>query len=113
MEKTHFISRRVTAILAALFLLPALVFFIMWSSIGLRITGISEQEKMSTYIGYFPAWLQNITTIHIISIVCCIMAIILASRSFSKEWLSVRVLMLLTIVAALFILLFDAYQMIY
>jgi len=85
----------------------------MWSSIGLRITGISEQEKMSTYIGYFPAWLQNITTIHIISIVCCIMAIILASRSFSKEWLSVRVLMLLTIVAALFILLFDAYQMIY
>jgi hypothetical protein len=113
MAKTSLISRKITAALAIVFLLPALIFFIMWSSIGLRMSGINEQEKMSTYIGYFPTWLRNITTIHIISIVCCVMAIILASRSFSKDWLSVRVLMLLTVVAALFILLFDAYQMIY
>ena len=113
MTKTSHVSRRITAVLAIVFLLPALIFFIMWSSIGLRFSGINEQDKMSTYIGYFPAWLRNITTIHIISIVCCVMAIVLASRSFSKDWLSVRVLMLLTVVAALFILLFDVYQMIY
>ena len=113
MTKTSHVSRRITAVLAIVFLLPALIFFIMWSSIGLQMTGINEQEKMSTYIGYFPTWLKNITTIHVISIVCCVMAIILASRSFSKNLLSVRVLMLLTVVAALFILLFDAYQMVY
>jgi ABC-type branched-subunit amino acid transport system permease subunit len=113
MTKTSHVSRRITAVLAIVFLLPALIFFIMWSSIGLQMTGINEQEKMSTYIGYFPTWLKNITTIHIISIVCCVMAIILASRSFSKNLLSIRVLMLLTVVAALFILLFDAYQMVY
>ena len=113
MTKTSHVSRRITAVLAIVFLLPALIFFIMWSSIGLQMTGINEQEKMSTYIGYFPTWLNNITTILVISIVCCVMAIILASRSFSKNLLSVRVLMLLTVVAALFIVLFDAYQMIY
>ena len=113
MTKTSHISRKITAALAIVFLLPALIFFIMWSLIGIRISGINEQEKMSTYIGYFPTWLKSITTIHIISIVCCVMAIILASRSFSKDWLSVRVLMLLTVVAALFILLFDVYQMVY
>jgi hypothetical protein len=113
MIKTSLVSRKITAALAIIFLLPALIFFIMWSSIGLRMTGIGEKEKMSTFIGYFPSWLQNITTIHIISMVCCIMAIILASRSFSKDWLSIRVLMLLTVVAAVFILLFDVYQMVY
>ena len=113
MTKTFLVSRKITAALAIVFLLPALIFFIMWSSIGIQATGINEQEKMSTYIGYFPTWLQNITTIHIISIGCCVMAIILASRSFSKDWLSVRVLMLLTVVAAVFILLFDVYQIVY
>jgi hypothetical protein len=113
MATSHIVSRRITAILAIIFLFPALIFFTMWSSIGLRITGISEQEKMRTYLGKFPGWLHNITTIHVISIVCCLMAIILASRSFSKDWLSVRVLMMLTVVAAAFILLFDIYQMIY
>lgn len=109
---TSLVSRKITAALAIVFLLPALIFFIMWSSIGLRVTGINAQEKISTYVGYFPAWLQNIKTIQIISIVCCVMAIILASRSFSKDWLSVRVPMLLTVVAALFIILFDIYQMV-
>ena len=109
---TSLISRRITAALAIVFLLPALILFIMWSSIGLRMTGKNAQEKMGVYVGYFPNWLQNITTIHIISIVCCVMAIILASRSYSKDWLSVRVPMLLTVVVALFIILFDIYQMV-
>jgi Mn2+/Fe2+ NRAMP family transporter len=112
MTSSH-MSRKITAGLAIAFLLPALIFFIMWSTIGLRVSGINEQEKMATYIGYFPAWLQNIRTIHVVSIICCIMAIILAGRSFSKNLLSVRVLMFLTVVAAFFILLFDIYQMVY
>ena len=84
----------------------------MWSSIGLRYSGISEGEKMDIYMSYFPNWLHNINTIHAISIVCSIVAITLAARSFKKHLLSVRVLMLLTVLAAIFILLFDIYQMI-
>ena len=84
----------------------------MWSAIGLKVTGISQEEKLSTYLGHFPAWLQNIATIHIISIVCCVIAIIFATRSFSKHLLSVRVMMMLTVLVAIFILLFDIYQMV-
>lgn len=112
MTKTNQVSRKTTAALAIVFLLPALVLFIMWSSIGLRVTGISEEAKLSTYLTYFPSWLQSMAIIHTISIVCCVIAITLATRSFSKHLLSVRVLMLLTVVAAIFILLFDIYQMV-
>ena len=106
------VSRKVTAVLAIVFLLPALILFMKWSAIGLRVSGISKQEQVSMYLENFPAWLQSMSTLHTISIVCCIMAIILAIRSYSKDLLSVRVLMLLTVVVASFILLFDIYQMV-
>ncbi|MEO8961833.1 MAG: hypothetical protein ABI325_08130 [Ginsengibacter sp.] len=106
------VPRRLTAALAILFLLPPLVLFIMWSSIGLRYSGIDAEEKIDTYLTFFPEWLKNINIIHAISLVCCIIAILLAARSFKKHLLSVRVLMLLTVLAAIFIILFDIYQMV-
>ena len=112
MATTSHVSRKTTAILAIIFLLPALILFVMWSSIGLHASGLSAEEQISTYLGYFPKGLQSFRLIHIISIVCCVAAIILAARSSSKHLLSVRVLMMLTVVAALFILLFDIYQMV-
>ncbi|HUZ58937.1 MAG TPA: hypothetical protein VMU83_09155 [Hanamia sp.] len=112
MSTSSHVSRKITAALAILFLLPALVIFIMWSSIGLRYSGLSASDQMDVYTGYFPGWLRDINTIHTISIVCCVVAIILAARSFKKHLLSIRVLMLLTVLAAIFILLFDISQMI-
>jgi len=109
--KSH-VSRNATAVLAIVFLIPPLILFMKWSSMGLRVSGISRQDQLTMYLGYFPSWLKSMSTIHAISIVCCIMAIILAVRSYSKDLLSVRVLMLLTVVAAFFILLFDIYQMV-
>ena len=104
--KSH-IPRKATAVLAILFLLPALILFIMWSSIGLRYSGISAVDQMNIYSSYFPKWLSNINTIHTISLVCCIIAIVLAARSFKKHLLSIRVLMLLIVIVAIFIILFD------
>lgn len=111
MTTSSHVSRKATAAFAIICLLPALIFFMMWSSIGLKATGLNAQEKMTTYLDYFPSWLHSISTIHIISIICCVLAITFAVRSFSKNLLSVRVLMLLVVVIAFFILLFDAYQM--
>ena len=109
--KTH-LSRKITAAIAIFFLLPPLIFFVMWSSIGLRYSGLSNGDQMDVYVGYFPSWLRDINAIHIVSIVCCLIAIILAARSFKKHLLSVRVLMLIVVLAAIFILLFDISQII-
>lgn len=112
MSTQSHIRRKTTAALALLFLLLPLIFFIMWSSIGLRYSGISATDQMEIYLSDFPSWLRNIDTIHTISIVCCIIAIVLAARSFKKHLLSIRVLMLLTVIVAIFIILFDIYQMV-
>jgi hypothetical protein len=109
--KSH-VPSKITAALAIIFLLPPLVLFIMWSSIGIKYSGLSQGDKTDVYIGYFSGWLKNINTIHIISIVCCLIAIILATRSFKKHLLSIRVLMLITVLVAIFILLFDISQMV-
>ncbi|MEO8416119.1 MAG: hypothetical protein ABI472_20830 [Ginsengibacter sp.] len=112
MTTSSHVSRKVTAALALIILMLPLIFFIMWSSIGVKVTGISAAEELSIYLGYFPVWLQNISLIHAISIACCTLTIILATRSFSKHLLSIRVLMLVASVVAVFILLFNIYQIV-
>ncbi len=111
MTTTSHVSSKLNAGIAGLLLLPALIFFIMWSSTGLRENDLNAQEKVSAYLGKFPGFMQNLTVINIISIVCCLLAIIFAARSFRKKSLSIRVLMMLTVFAALFIILFDVYQL--
>lgn len=110
-KKSHMPSK-VTAIIAMVFLLPALVLFIMWSSIGLQGSGLNAKEKISIYLAKFPVAMQNLYTIHVISIVCCLLAIGFAARSFRKHLLSIRILMMLTVLVAMFILLFDVYQIV-
>lgn len=112
MTKTSHVPSKVTAVIAIVFLLPSLIFFIMWSSIGLQATGLNAKEKISAYLEKFPVFMQSITTINIISIVCCLLAIVFAARSFRKHLLSVRVLMMLTVLVAVFIILFDIYQLV-
>ncbi len=112
MSTTSHVPSKVTAIIAMVFLLPALIFFIMWSSIGLQGSGLNAEEKVSIYLAKFPSVMQSLTVIHAISIVCCLLAIGFAARSFRKHVLSIRILMMLTVLVAIFILLFDFYQII-
>lgn len=109
--KSH-VPSKTTAVMAIIFLLPPLVLFIMWASIGIKYSGISEVDQMDIYMGYFPEWLKNINTIHIISILCSFIAIGLAARSFKKHLLWVRVLMLIVVLVAIFIILFDISQIV-
>jgi len=112
MTTASHVSSKWTAAFAIVFLLPALLLFILWSSIGLRLSGMSEVDKRDTYISYFPGWLPNINAIHLISIACCLIAIAFAARSFKKHLLWIRVMMLMTCLAAIFIILFDIFQII-
>lgn len=109
--KSH-VPKLITAIFSVVILLPALVFFFMYSSIGWRYGDISEVDKIDTFTGYFPRFLQNIHAIHIIAILCCIIAIVLASRSFRKRSLSLRLITLFVVLAAIFLLFFNFSQMI-
>lgn len=108
--KSH-VSNRFTAVLAIIFILPALVLFAMWSTIGLRFSGLRRYEQIDYFMDYFPNWLQSMATIHAISIICCVIAITLAARSFKKKLLWVRVMMLMVVIVAIFIIMFDIYQM--
>jgi hypothetical protein len=109
--KTH-VSKIFTAVLSVVILLPAIVFFFMYVSIGWQNKDINDVDKMDTFTGYFAGFLKNINVIHGISILCCIAAIAFASRSFRKRSLPLRLVTLFVVLAAIFILFFDFSQMI-
>jgi len=108
--KPH-VPGKVRAALSIVFLLPPLIFFMMWISIGLRYSDMNSSEKTDTFLGYFGGLFENLYVINLISIICCLVAIVLASRSFKKHLLSIRVLMLITVLVAIFLMMFDIFQL--
>ena len=112
MSTNNHVKKKVTATLSVLFLLPALVLFIMWTSIGVRFTDMNQVDKEETFLGYFSGFFKSIHVVDIVSIVLCMIAIILASRSFQKRLLSLRFLMLVTVLISIFIILFDISQLV-
>ncbi|HSN07816.1 MAG TPA: hypothetical protein VLS85_02205 [Hanamia sp.] len=112
MSTNSHVKKKVTAALSIVFLLPALILFIMWTSIGIRFADMNEVDKQDTFLGYFSGFFKDIHTIDIVSIIFCLIAIILASRSFQKRLLSLRFLMLITVLISIFIILFDISQLV-
>lgn len=104
-------SRRFTATLAIIFFIFPLVLFIAWSGITINHGALTEREHIDLFLEYFPAWMQNFTGITIFSLLCCIIAMVLAGRSYKKKLLSVRVLMLLVVIGAIFFAIFNIAQL--
>ena len=84
----------------------------MWSSIGRRFPEMNKVDKEETFLGYFSGLFKSVHVVDIASIIFCLVAIILASRSFQKKLLSLRLLMLATVLIAIFIILFDISQLV-
>ena len=112
MSTNSHVKKKVTGALSIVFLLPALILFIMWTSIGVRFSDMNEVDKQDTFLGYFSGFFKDIHVIDIISIIFCLIAIVLASRSFQKRLLSLRFLMLMTVLISIFIILFDISQLV-
>ncbi|MDE3183746.1 MAG: hypothetical protein KGM16_10040 [Bacteroidota bacterium] len=112
MSTNSHVKKKVTGALSIVFLLPALILFIMWTSIGIRFSDMNEVDRQDTFLGYFSGFFKDIHIIDIVSIIFCLIAIILASRSFQKRLLSLRFLMLMTVLISIFIILFDISQLV-
>lgn len=111
MSTNSHVKKKVTAVISILFLLPALVMFMIWTSIGIRIPDISDVDRQETFLNYFSGLFKDIHVVNIVSIIFCLISVIFASRSFQKRLLSLRLIMLITVLVAIFIILFDVSQL--
>ncbi|MEP7252411.1 MAG: hypothetical protein ABI683_08525 [Ginsengibacter sp.] len=109
MTKTKHTPSTLSAVIAIVFLIPSLVLYLLWKGLG---NDLNPAEKMAAYLAKFPTFMQHLAVINILSIACCVLAITFAARSFRKRLLSIRLLMMLTVIAAVLIILFDVYQLV-
>jgi len=72
---------------------------------------MSRNDKIDSLMQPFPEWMQNYTAMVVASIILCIAVIALASRSYKKKLLSMKVIMLLLILASIFLILFYISQL--
>lgn len=110
MTSSHKVPKKITAVLAIIFLLPALYIFGLWAKIfGQDIT---PAQKIGEFTDHFPSPLNDYKTIMYISITCCLAAMVLAAKSFKQPLLSLRIAMWLTVMIAALIFFLNVFQLI-
>jgi len=109
MTSTHKAPKKITAILAIIFLLPVAYIFLIWVNVFTQ--DITPTKKIGEFTQQFPAFLNDYKVIICISAACCLIAMILAAKSFKQPLLSLRIAMWLTVMIASLIFLIDIFQL--
>jgi len=109
MTSTHKVPKKITAILAIVFLLPALYIFGLW--INVFSQDISPVQKVTEFTEHFPSLMSDYKLIMYISMACCLTAIVLAAKSFKQRLLSLRIAMWLTVMIASLIFFLNIFQL--
>jgi hypothetical protein len=109
MTKTHKAPKKVTAVLAIVFLLPALYIFTVW--INVFNNDITPAQKIVEFTEHFPSFIGNYNFIIYFSMACCLAAMTLAAKSFKQPLLYLRIAMWLTVMLASLIFVVDIFQL--
>jgi hypothetical protein len=111
MTATHNVPKKITAVLALVFLLPAVYIFAIWLKVySPQDDSIARKDALFT--SYFPGQINDVSILHYISIAFCITAIILAAKSFRQKNLLLRIAMMLTVLVASLIFFLNVFQVI-
>jgi len=109
MSSTHKVPKKITAILAIVFLLPALYIFVLW--INVYKQDLTPAQLISEFTDHFPSFISSYKVIIYFSMICCLISMILAAKSFKQNLLSLRIAMWLTVMVASLIFFVDIFQL--
>jgi hypothetical protein len=109
MTSTHIVPKKITAVFAVIFLLPALYIFILWLN-AFKGDG-SDAQKINIFTDNFSGIFKDYKTILLISITCCVISMVLAAKSFKQRLVSLRIAMLLTVIIAALIFFLHFFQL--
>ena len=108
MTSTHQVPKKITAILAILFILPPLYIYGVW----LNVAGddMTQPEKLDRFTSHFPSVIGDNKILALISIACCLIAMVLAAKSFKQPIIFLRVAMWLIVMIASLLLFLNIFQ---
>lgn len=109
MTSTHKVPKKITAILAILFILPALYIYGVWMTVA--GDDIAQEQKIEQFTGHFPSFISDNKILSLISIACCIIAMILAAKSFKQPMIFLRITMWLIVMIAFLLLVLNVFQL--
>lgn len=109
MSSTHKVPKKITAILAIVFLLPALYIFGLWMNVFNQ--DISPSQKADEFTKHFHPLINDSRIVVYVSMAFCVIAIVLAAKSFKQPLVPLRIAMWLTVMIASLIFFMDIFQL--
>jgi hypothetical protein len=109
MTTTHNVPKKITAVFAIIFLLPAVYIFLIWMNAFNQ--DVSQDQKISSFTNHFFGLFHDYKAILLISVTCSLIAMVLAAKSFKQRLLSLRIAMWLTVIIAALIFFLHVFQL--
>ncbi len=108
MTATHKVPKKITAIFAIIFLLPAVYIFSVFTKAFNQ--DVSQAQKISSFTNHFGGSLNNYKVLLYIAIACSVIAMVLAAKSFKQPIVALRIAMWLTVIIAALIFFISFFQ---
>ncbi len=101
--------RTIWIIASALSLVPAILIIAIW----IRVIGSTSNPEIrkNDFLAYFPSFMQEDYFIKGFTFLCCIAAVIFASRSFNQPVVALRMISILMVLIAVLIALTALFSM--
>jgi hypothetical protein len=109
MSSTHKVPKKITAILAIVFLIPAVYIFSLWTVAFNE--DVSQSQRISLFTDHFPRFLNDYKSILCVSLACSLIAMVLAAKSFKQPIIALRIAMWITVIVAALIFFLDIFQL--
>lgn len=108
MTSTHKIPKKIDAILAILFIIPPVYIYIIWITVA--SDNNSQIQNVKAFTNHFPPIVSSIISLALISISCCILALIFAAKSFKQPLLLLRITSWVVVIIGSFLLFLNIFQ---
>jgi len=108
MTSTHKLPKKIDAILAMLFIIPAIYIYIIWISVASDNT--TQVQNVKAFTDHFPKLISGVVPLAVISIVSCILALIFAAKSFKQPILFLRIAAWIIVIIGSFLLFLNIFQ---
>ena len=101
---TNYAKKQMMAVLAIIFLLPALWITGTWIEVWNSHSELTSAARDSHFLEHFPSFMSTTAYVAVINFVCGIISLTLAARSFKQRSLFLRILTMITAMVAFLVL---------
>lgn len=109
---TNYHQKQLMAIIAIILLIPALWITAIWIEVWNSHPEFTGSAKIQHFLEHFPDFVKSTGYIVAVNLICALSALVLAAKSFKQRSVALRILTMVTAMAASLVVVLTIFMMV-